>query len=157
MIQRLAMIGDGAMATVSSILLAGKGYQVTMWSYFEQHVQELVTEQENRRFLPGVRIPPQVRVTGNDDAPFRGADLIVSAVPCQFMRHVWARLKPHAPPAMPIVSVAKGIENDTLLRPTQIITDVLGPGRSVAALSGPSIAAELARCLPATVVARAWP
>lgn len=153
MIQRIAMIGDGAMATVSSILLAGKGYHVTMWGYFDQHIQEMVQDQENRRFLPGVRIPPQVRLTANDAAAFDGADLVVSAVPCQYMRGVWQRLKPHVPAGLPIVSVAKGIENDTLLRPTQIIADVLGLDRPLAALSGPSIAAELARCLPATVVA----
>ena len=153
MIQRIAMIGDGAMATVSSILLTAKGYHVTMWGYFEEHVQEMVQDLENRRFLPGVKIPPAVRLTANDGAVFDKADLIVSAIPCQYMRSVWTRLKPHTPAGVPVVSVTKGIENDTLLRPTQIVADVLGGGRSVAALSGPSIAAELARCLPATVVA----
>jgi glycerol-3-phosphate dehydrogenase (NAD(P)+) len=158
MIRRIAMIGDGAMATVSSILLAAKGYHVTMWGYFQSHIQEMAQDQENRRFLPGVRIPPQVHLTANDAAAFEGADLIVSAVPCQYMRNVWDRLKPVVPAGVPIVSVTKGIENDTLLRPTQIIAEVVGGDgagkpRPLAALSGPSIAAELARCLPATVVA----
>src|SRR5208283_1593535 len=63
------------------------------------------------------------------------------------------RLEPHVPLGIPIVSVAKGIENNTLLRPTQIIADVLGKRRRLAALSGPNIAAELARYLPATAVA----
>lgn len=84
-----------------------------------------------------------------------GADLLVSAVPCQYMRGVWRRLKPHAPADIPVVSVAKGIENETLLRPTQIIADVLGNGRGLAALSGPTIADELARRLPATACAAA--
>ena len=66
---------------------------------------------------------------------------------------MWKRLRPHAPPGVPIVSVAKGIENDSLLRPTQIIADALGSSRSLAALSGPNIAAEIARYLPATAVA----
>jgi glycerol-3-phosphate dehydrogenase (NAD(P)+) len=65
---------------------------------------------------------------------------------------VWQRVAPHVPRNVPIVSVAKGIENQTLMRPTQIITNVLGK-RAVAALSGPNIAAELARYLPATAVA----
>jgi glycerol-3-phosphate dehydrogenase (NAD(P)+) len=76
------------------------------------------------------------------------------------MRSVWQRLEPHVPPGVPIISVAKGIENGTLLRPTQIIADVLlarwaqQPVRPpLAALSGPNIAAELARYLPATAVA----
>ncbi len=153
MVHRIAMIGDGAMATVSSVLLASKGCHVMLWSFFADHVEEMVQSRQNRRFLPGVTIPETVRLTANDDAPFQGAELIVSAVPCQFMRGVWGRLKQHVPDGVPIVSVAKGIENDTLLRPTQIITEMLGPDRPVAALSGPSIAAELARCLPASVVA----
>ena len=84
-----------------------------------------------------------------------GADLIVSAVPCQYMRGVWNRLREHAPAGVPIVSVAKGIENETLLRPTQILADVLGQGVVPAALSGPTIADELARKLPATACAAA--
>jgi glycerol-3-phosphate dehydrogenase (NAD(P)+) len=100
-----------------------------------------------------------------DDArAFEGADLVLSAVPTQHMREVWVRLARHLPPGLPIVSVAKGIETDTLLRPTQVIADALQnaapPSRAdhpdraprpLAALSGPSVAAELARCLPATV------
>jgi glycerol-3-phosphate dehydrogenase (NAD(P)+) len=91
----------------------------------------------------------------------------LSAVPTQYMRDVWQRVGKHLPAGVPIVSVAKGIENNTLLRPTQIIADVLSkkgrrPGDDgprcdwpLAALSGPNIAAELARCLPATSVAAA--
>jgi glycerol-3-phosphate dehydrogenase (NAD(P)+) len=69
------------------------------------------------------------------------------------MRNVWRRLALHVPAGVSIVSVAKGIENQTLMRPTQILLDVVGRGRSLAALSGPNIAAELARYLPATAVA----
>ena len=89
-----------------------------------------------------------------------GADLIVSAVPCQFMRRIWDRLKDYVPDGVPIVSVAKGIENDTLLRPTQILADVLKEKLKTknlklktAVLSGPTIADELARRLPATACA----
>jgi glycerol-3-phosphate dehydrogenase (NAD(P)+) len=75
------------------------------------------------------------------------------------MRNVWKRLRPHVPAGVPIVSVAKGIEVETLLRPTQVIADVLSPGVTcpwkLAALSGPNIAAELARYLPATAVVAA--
>jgi glycerol-3-phosphate dehydrogenase (NAD(P)+) len=80
---------------------------------------------------------------------------VLSAVPTQFMRPVWKRLSVHLPNAIPIVSVAKGIENNSLLRPTQVIADVVGGGssaRTLAAMSGPNIAAELARYLPATAV-----
>jgi len=96
-----------------------------------------------------------------------GADMLVSAVPCQFMRQIWNRLKEHVPEDAAIVSVAKGIENDTLLRPTEILAEILhsecGVQRSatqnaersgrLAVLSGPTIADELARKLPATACA----
>lgn len=154
MIEQAAMIGDGQMATVCAVMLADRGIHVRMWGRDPDHVAALKTTRENRRYLPGLHIPERVSFTAEPQAAFAGAELIVSAVPCQYMRAVWERLAPDCPSGVPVTSVAKGIENDTLLRPTQIIQDVL-PGAPAAALSGPSIAAELARCLPATVVAAA--
>lgn len=163
--ERITILGDGAMATVCSILLTQGGHSVTMWSAFEQAVEQLLQDRENRRFLPGVRVPPSVRLTANDADCFNGATLIVSAIPSQYMRSVWQRLGQFLPRGVPIVSVTKGIENQTLLRPTQIIADVLGARQSIGAaprcawplavLSGPNIAAEIARYLPATSVVAA--
>jgi glycerol-3-phosphate dehydrogenase (NAD(P)+) len=153
MSQRVTIIGDGAMATVCSILLSQGGHAVTMWGAFEDSIERLMQNRENQRLLPGVKLPRSVRLTAIDSDCFRDCTLILSAVPTQYMRSVWTRLRAHVPPKIGIVSVAKGIENQTLLRPTQIISDLLGPGRSLAALSGPNIAAELARYLPATAVA----
>jgi glycerol-3-phosphate dehydrogenase (NAD(P)+) len=103
-----------------------------------------------------VRVPEGVRLTANDADCFEDATMVVSAVPTQYMRGVWERLRPHVPGGVAIVSVAKGIENGTLLRPTQVIGEVLREGagnRGMAALSGPNIAAEVAKYKPATAVA----
>jgi glycerol-3-phosphate dehydrogenase (NAD(P)+) len=155
--ESITILGDGAMATVCSILLSSRGFDVTMWGAFEESIERLIQNRENQKLLKGVKIPKQVKLTANDSAAFAAASLIVSAVPTQYMRSVWTRLREFVPREVPIVSVAKGIEIDTLLRPTQIISDVLSPGVScpwmLAALSGPNIAAELARYLPATAVA----
>jgi glycerol-3-phosphate dehydrogenase (NAD(P)+) len=156
--EKITILGDGAMATVCSILLTSGGHDVTMWGAFEEAIDALLQDRENRRFLPGVKLPPNVRLTANDNDCFTGATLIVAAIPTQYMRSVLTRLKPHIPPGLPIVSVAKGIETTTLLRPTQIIADVLksalgGQDSGLCALSGPNIAGELARYLPATAVA----
>ena len=155
--QRVTIIGDGAMATVCAMLLDSRGEQVTIWGAFPEQVADMIQTRENRRFLPGCRIAESVRLTADDDKAFAGADFVVSAVPTQHIRSVWGRLAAHAPSPTPIASVAKGIENETLLRPTQIIADVLsqagGADRPLAAISGPSVADELARCLPATVCA----
>ncbi len=153
MAESVTILGDGAMATVCSILLSEGRHRVTLWGAFEQSINRLSADRENRRLLPGVRLPAEVRLTARDADCFDGATLILSAIPTQYMRSVWMRLAPHVPAGVPIVSVAKGIENETLLRPTQIIAQVLGARRpSLAALSGPNIAAELARHLPATAV-----
>jgi len=157
--QRITIIGDGSMATVCALLLDSRGAKVTVWGATREHIDLLAQSRENRRYLPGHTIPTSVRLTAEDDQAFQNADLIVSEVPTQFIRQVWQRLGPHIPPRIPIASVSKGIENNTLLRPTQVITEVLSsfsdnpdrPARPMAAISGPSIAAELARCLPATV------
>ena len=155
--EQVTILGDGAMATVCSILLSQGGHGVTVWGVFEESIERLLQTRENARLLPGVRVPESVRLTARESDAFNGATMILSAVPTQYMRSVWNRVKAHVPPRLPIVSVAKGIENQTLLRPTQIIADVLAAGPSsaappLAALSGPNIAGELARYLPATAV-----
>lgn len=152
MIEQAAIIGSGQMATVCGAMLADRGIHVRLWGHDRSQIEALKTTRENRRYLPGLRIPDRVSFTTDPAAVFAGAELVISAVPCQYIRSVWRRLADSYPRGTPITSVSKGIENDTLLRPTQIITDCVGTA-PVAALSGPSIAAELARCLPATVVA----
>ena len=151
--EQVTILGDGAMATVCSILLTTGGHGVTMWGAFEESIERLMQDREQRRLLPGVKVPANVRLTANDDDCFAGATMVVSAIPTQYMRGVWQRLKPRVPKGVPLVSVAKGIENGTLLRPTQVVEDVLGRDRPLVALSGPNIAAELARYLPGTAVA----
>src|SRR4051794_10080066 len=157
MSERVTILGDGAMATVCSILLTQGGHGVTMWGAFEESIERLIQNRENARLLKGVRIPAEVRLTANDADCFVNSSMILSAIPTQFVRSVWQRLRPHAPKDVPVVSVAKGLEVETMLRPTQIIGDVLSPGvaseRKLAALSGPNIAGEIARYLPATAVA----
>ncbi|MBX3395613.1 MAG: NAD(P)-dependent glycerol-3-phosphate dehydrogenase [Phycisphaerae bacterium] len=152
MIEQVAIIGDGQMATVCGVMLADRGIHVRMWGRSREHIEALKVTRENRRYLPGLKIPNRVSFTHDARAVFSGAELILTAVPCQYMRAIWTSIREHYPVGVPVASVSKGIENDTLLRPTQIVQDVLGDV-PVVALSGPSIAAELANCLPATVVA----
>lgn len=138
------------MGTVLAMLLCEKGASARMWGYDRQQLAEIEKRRENRKFLAGHSLPESLRFEPDDKRIMAGADLIVSAVPCQFMRPVWARLRDHIPEGVPIVSVTKGVENDTLLRPTQILADVLSEKLKTAVLSGPTIADELARRLPAT-------
>src|SRR5215213_2205738 len=111
--EQVTILGDGAMATVCSILLTQGGHGVTMWGAFEESIERLMQNREQQRLLPGVRVPGEVRLTANDDDAFDGATLVLSAIPTQYMRSVWERLKPHVPDGIAIASVAKGIENDS--------------------------------------------
>jgi len=162
---KICIAGDGSMATVLALLLESKGLDVTLWGAFPDHLAEIIQTRENRRYLPGYPLPDRIKITPSDQRALQDTGLIINAVPTQFIRSVWERLCPHIPPGVPVASVAKGIETDTALRPTQIIADVLQaagsgspddpdkPARPLAAISGPSVASELARCLPATVCA----
>lgn len=156
--RHITIIGDGSMATVCALLLDGQGEKVAVWGAFADHIADVIQTRENKRYLPGYPIPETIRFTANDEGAFRDVELMINAVPTQFIRGVWTRLAAHIPAGVPVASVAKGIENETLLRPTQIIADVLHDDpdkapRRLAAISGPSVADELARCLPATVCA----
>ncbi len=164
MFKNISIIGDGGMGTVLAMLLCEKGIAVRMWGYDRRQLEEIEQNRENKKFLPGYKLPEELVFEADDARIMAGADLLVSAVPCQFMRGIWNRLKDYAPQSIPIVSVAKGIENDTLLRPTQILAEILRFAQNdkggvqndrFAVLSGPTIADELARRLPATACAAA--
>lgn len=150
MFKNISIIGDGAMGTVLAMLLCEKKLSVRMWGYDAEQLAQIESAGENKKFLPGYKIPASLVFEPDDKRIMAGADLMVSAVPCQFMRSIWSRLKDYVPENVPIVSVAKGIENQTLLCPSQILAEVLGPSVKCVALSGPTIADELARKLPAT-------
>jgi len=148
----IAVIGDGAMGTVCAFLLAENGHDVRIWSAFPDQAAEMTERRENVRFLPGYPLPDNIAVTTAEEEAFAGAQFALSAVPTQFIRAVWGRLAPHYPAGLPVFSVAKGIENETLLRPTQILRERLGCSEDkLAVLAGPSIAPEIAARLPATV------
>lgn len=142
------------MGTVCGLILAQKGFIVTIWSAFEKQAKEIAAAGENTLFLPGYPFPKNLQITHHAEQALADTGLIVAAVPCQFIRGVFDRISEHLPDGVLTVSVAKGVENDTLLLPTQIIGTLASP-RPLVCLSGPSIAPEVARGLPAAVVAAA--
>lgn len=128
---------------------------MTMWGALPDSIAHLKEKRSNERLLPGVKLPDSVELTSEDSQAFAGCTLVLSAIPTQYMRSVWQRLLPYLPPDVPIISVAKGIEVETQLRPLEIISQVISSkgDHALAALSGPNIAGEIARHLPATAVA----
>jgi glycerol-3-phosphate dehydrogenase (NAD(P)+) len=153
MFERITIIGDGAMGSICATMLCEKSLRVTMWGYDAGQLDDIESKRENVKFLPGHKLPSNLLFEHDDSKAMKGSDLIVSAVPCQFVRRVFERLKPHVPKGISIVSVTKGIENKTILRATEVLKDVLGEGHKLAALSGPTIADELSEHKPATACA----
>ena len=148
---RITVIGDGGWGTALARLLAGNGHAVRLWGAFPDYVATMRRTRENAKFLPGFPLPEEIELADGLAAAVADADVLVAAVPTQFARGVLRKLARCYRPGTPVVSVAKGIENRTLLRPTQIVADVLGRRTPLAALSGPSHAEEVARGLPTTV------
>lgn len=144
------IVGDGQMALVLSDVLAVRGVPTTIVSPFEAEARALSSARTSAR-LPGFRLPDSVRVTA-DAGELRGATLVVCAIPTQYIRPTFTRMAGELPARVPVVSIAKGIEVDSFELPCDILLGVAGQ-RPVAALSGPTVAAELARRLPAVLVA----
>jgi glycerol-3-phosphate dehydrogenase (NAD(P)+) len=151
MVDKATVIGIGAMGTVVSHILATNGVNVALLARDSELVRDIFIAGENRRYLPGVRLDERVHPTNNAAAAFASSELIVSAMPCQYLRGAWQKHAARVPGGVPVASVTKGIEIATLARPSQIIGE-FAPHNPVCVLSGPNIARELVRCLPATMV-----
>lgn len=127
-------------------------HRVRLWCARPHSAHELLSNRENRRLLPGVAIPKSIEITANFDKAVADVDLCIGAVPTVHMRAAFTSVKGRLPSKLPWLSLAKGVENDTFLRPTQIVEELFGCDR-LAVLSGPSHAEEVSRGLPTSLVA----
>lgn len=152
-VRKLAVLGDGAMGTACALLALQRGVQhVVLWSALEENGKLLQQHRENLHLLPGVRIPAPITLTMDPSAAVDGADLLLFAVPTVYLRTTVARFANLRGKAVPAVSVAKGLEVGTFLRPTEILQECLG-SRPLAVLSGPCHAEEVTRGKPTGLVA----
>jgi glycerol-3-phosphate dehydrogenase (NAD(P)+) len=152
---KVVVVGDGGWGTAMTIHLARIGADVGLWSHDPAYARHLAEHRTNPLFLPGHPIPPGVAVDSDLAALLPRADVLVSAVPTEFLRAVWTRHAPLLREGLPIVSLTKGVERETLLRPSEVLVEAC-PGHPVAVMSGPNIASEVAKGFPAaTVVAGA--
>lgn len=150
-ISNIAVIGDGGWGTTLGILLANKGFNVTIWGIFPEYIDQVKARRENIKFLPGIKIPAAVKLTSDLGEAVSGSDMMVLATPSQFMRGVLDMLKMHDLKGKVFVSVTKGIENKTLKLMSEVIDEVLG-NSLLAVMSGPTIALEVANGVPTTAV-----
>ncbi len=150
-IKKISVLGTGGWGTALSIVLHNKGHNVTLWGATPDYVEDLKKHRENKKYLKGIEIPSGLNITSDIAETQTETDLIVIAIPTPYVRKTIKPFKNHYLPGTPIVSVIKGIENETLMRGSEILRDVLGE-QPIALLLGPSHAEEVARKLPTTVV-----
>jgi len=150
--RRIVIVGDGGWGTALSMVLCGAGHDVGLWSYDPAYADVMQTTRTNPRYLPGFEIPAGLEISADLTKLLPDVDILVSAVPTSFVRDVWSAHAQLLPTGTPIVSLSKGLENETLLRPTEILRQVTGTERSICVLSGPNIAREIAAGMPATSV-----
>ncbi len=173
----ITILGDGQMGLVTAQILAaaldepGNDPQhITVWCHDEHDAESLAQSRQSPR-LDVFHLDERIRVTADPREALagtsQGIDLAINAIPTQFVRPCWKRMVEatqdiDAVANTPVVSVSKGVENNTLLSPTVVIESVLsdhpafprnGQGAPMCVLSGPTIASELARGLPATMIA----
>lgn len=149
--QNISILGDGGWGTTLAVYLAKKGTPVKLWGAFPDYVNQIRETRINRKFLPGVEIPQQVEMTADLSFAIQDTDILVLAVPSQFLRSVLKKIKKFPLKNILVLSVVKGIETSTLLRVSEVVKDVLGKVE-FAVLSGPTIAGEVVKGIPTTAV-----
>jgi glycerol-3-phosphate dehydrogenase (NAD(P)+) len=149
--EAFAIVGDGAFGTAIALVLLERGHDLVLLGRDPAYVAEVARTRENARYLPGVRLPQGLRLASEPREALAGATCVVNAVPTQWIRGAFEPLRGLVEPRQAVLSLSKGIETSTLLRPSQVLRQVL-PRNPIAALSGPSHAEEVARHCPASVV-----
>jgi glycerol-3-phosphate dehydrogenase (NAD(P)+) len=149
---KIAILGNGGFGTAMALALEGAGHAVSLWGHDAAYTAEIAATRRNPRYLDGFTLPGAIRVTHDARAVLERAQIVLVAVPTQHVRTVVRDLQAFVPAGVPVVSLAKGLEQQSARRPSEVIAELLGDPDRVFALSGPSHAEEIAAGLPTTVV-----
>lgn len=152
---RISVLGAGGWGTTLAILLYHNGHDITLWEYKKSYAKALFKNRENKVYLPNVKIPKEITITHSLQESCTDKHMIVLAVPSQFIRDILKYVKRYDYLDTTFVSVAKGIEKNTILTVSQIIQDEIkniSPSQ-IGVLSGPSHAEEVSRKVPTAIVA----
>ena len=148
--KKIGVVGAGSWGTALAVTLSDKGHQVKIWDRDKEHLEAMRSDRENRKYLPGVSFGENLQIADTVEGAIKGSDVVLFSVPAQHFRSAFEGALPYLKPEMIIVNVAKGIEQKTLLRLSQIAAEKL-PDAKYAVLSGPSHAEEVGIKLPTTV------
>jgi glycerol-3-phosphate dehydrogenase (NAD(P)+) len=151
---KVSVLGAGGWGTTLAILLHHNGHDLTLWEYKKNYAKFLDKQRHNEKYLPGIKIPGEIKITYNIDESVFNKNMVVLAVPSQFLRGVLKDISFQAIKNSILVSVAKGIEKKSLMTMSQMLEDVFPSidKNQVGVLSGPSHAEEVSRKIPTAVV-----
>jgi glycerol-3-phosphate dehydrogenase (NAD(P)+) len=152
---KVAVVGAGSWGTAFAAIPAEKGVETVLWARRSDLAEEIAARHQNPDYLPGFDLPPSLLATGDLEKALHDATVVVMAVPSHAFREVFRTVAPHLEPSRAVVSLTKGIEQDSLQRMTQVMTEEANvePTR-LAVVSGPNLAGEVVRRMPsASVVA----
>jgi glycerol-3-phosphate dehydrogenase (NAD(P)+) len=152
-VKQAAVVGAGSWGTALAKMLSDKGYQITLWGHRQEHVDEIVSERENRTYLPGFKLSDNLTATADLKEAVSNQAVVVMVVPSHGFRDVFHKLLPHLSSNTYVISAVKGIENDTLMTMDQVMEDELSrltspPDLHLGVLAGPSFAKEVAAGVP---------
>lgn len=156
---KIAVLGSGSWGTALARLLSSdSGNQVLLWSFEQDGAEAINRNHENAFYLPGIKLPPKLRATGDIAEALRGATVVINAIPSRFIRSVWQGAAEKIGRDAILVNASKGFEYDTRLRLSEVLTEVIGQGarERLVILSGPTFARETAQDLPTTAVVAGW-
>ena len=152
--KRLAIIGGGSWGTALAVVLAPRFDQVRLWVYEPDLAERMAVSRENDVYLSGAQLPPHVHITSDLQRALEGAEIVLSVMPSHLVRSLYSRMRPFLHSGMLFVSATKGLENGSLRRMSEIIAEELQIGfvPSIAVISGPTFAREVARFEPTALV-----
>lgn len=148
---KISVLGAGSWGTALALLLYNNGHEVTLWSALADEVAMLCEKREHESKLPGVRLPEKMEITADLGKSLSDPDVAVLAVPSPFTRSTAHQMAPFTRDGQIIVNVAKGVEEQTLMTLSEIISEEI-PQADVCVLSGPSHAEEVGKGIPTTCV-----
>lgn len=153
MSHRIGVLGSGSWGTALAVHLARTGHDVRLWARDGALAADMAAARMNRTYLPGIELPPSLAPTPDMRAAVEEAHFVVMAVPSHGLREVSRGARAHLPRACSIVSAAKGLEEGSLLRMSQVLREEFPEAGEIVVLSGPSFAMEVARQQPTALVA----
>lgn len=154
--RKIGVIGAGGWGTAIALLLAKNGHAVTLWARREELCQALRQQRENAPYLPGVLLPASIEITNSKEEAAKAKEFIVIATPSKAVRSTISAIKDFITPGTIIVNLSKGLERNTYLRLSQVISQVVGNEDRVVVISGPNHAEEVARGIPTATVAAGY-